>query len=169
MLDKKTKKAFKRTFEKVVENYPNVVISSKANVNLPQRRQNESSDVNHNIGKSIRLRGIPGDHSKSRDGNCVQANAEVKEVTKITGVGTQVVKMRRLRKFTKDRKKPRILKVTLSNEHEARLVLAKCFQKTTELAQKSIYVSQATAKEEAERENLCLRRQRQIRQRRKTW
>ena len=83
MVDKTFEKNFLKECEKVVESYANVVASSKLTVNPSQRRKNESSIMNHIIGKSIRLQGIAEDLSKTEDGNLVPTNAEKNEVTKI--------------------------------------------------------------------------------------
>ena len=68
------------------------------------------------------------DVSKIKDKNLVPTNEQVK-VMKIIGKETKVVQMRRLEKFTNNRKKPGTLIVHLEKEHKARLVSAERAQK----------------------------------------
>ena len=68
--------------------------------------------------------------------------------------------LRRLGKFDKDRGKPRTLLVTFNTEHEARLVLAKSFEKRTELKEQKIFLMPMLSKEDAQKENLCLKKRR---------
>ena len=63
---------------------------------------------------------------------------------------------KRLGKFSKERIKSRNLLITLSTEHEARLVLAKSFEKRDELPDYEFYLLPALSKEDARNENLCL-------------
>ena len=65
-------------------------------------------------------------------------------------------------KFSKERIKSRTLLITLSTEHEARLVLAKSFEKRDELRDEEIYLLPALSKEDARKENLCLKRRRKL-------
>ena len=64
----------------------------------------------------------------------------------------------RLRKFSKERIKSRTLKITLPTEHEAQLVLARSFEKRDERRDEEIYLLPALSKEDARKENLCLKR-----------
>ena len=68
------------------------------------------------------------DLSKIKDKNLVPTNEQVK-VMKIIGKETKVVQMRRLEKFTNNRKKPGTPIVHLEKEHKARLVSAERAQK----------------------------------------
>ena len=52
--------------------------------------------------------------------------------------------------------------ITLSTEHEARLVLAKSFEKRDELRDEETYLLPALSKENARKENLCLKRRREL-------
>ena len=70
--------------------------------------------------------------------------------------------MRRLGKFDKDRKKSRTVLVTFNTEHEARLVLAKSFEKRTELKDENIFLMPMLSREDALKENLCLKKRREL-------
>ena len=87
---------------------------------------------------------------------------KVHEVLKNLGGKPQIEEIKRLGKFSKERIKSRTLLITLSTEHEARLVLAKSFEKRDELRDEEIYLLSALSKEDARKENLCLKRQREL-------
>ena len=80
---KKTKEAFNKTCEKNDASYANVVAGSKTKGSPPHRTQGESGKMDHSIGKSIRLQGIPEDLSNTTDKNFVPSIAEMKEIIKI--------------------------------------------------------------------------------------
>ena len=64
--------------------------------------------------------------------------------------------------MSKERIKSRTFVITLSKEHEARLVLAKSFEKRDELRDEEIYLLPALSKEDARKENICLKRRREL-------
>ena len=84
------------------------------------------------------------------------------EVLNKLGVKPQIEEIKRLGKFSKERIKSRTLLITLSTEHEARLFLAKSFEKRDELRDEEIYLLPALSKEDARKENLCLKRRREL-------
>ena len=79
--------------------------------------------------KSFRIQGIREDPEKSKGENFVHTAEKLHEVLNKLGVKPQIEKIKRLRKFSKERIKSRTLIITLSTEHEARLVLVKSFEK----------------------------------------
>ena len=55
-----------------------------------------------------------------------------------------------------------MLMLSLSSEHDARLVLAKAFKRRHDLKDKGIFVLPALSKEESATENLCVKKRRQL-------
>ena len=75
---------------------------------------------------------------------------------------TQMSKIEKTWKFDKDRKKSRTVLVTFNTEHEARLVLAESYEKCTELKNKNIFLMPMLSREDALKENLCLKKRREL-------
>ena len=69
--------------------------------------------------------------------------------------------MKRLGKFSKERAKPRTLLVTVSTEHETRMILAKSFENRDKLVNENFYLTYALTKE-ALKQSLCLKRGREL-------
>ena len=105
----------------------------------------------------MRIQGVPEDPSKSKGENLVPTNAEVNAILERMGVKTSILELRRFGKFDAERKKPRPLLVTLPNEHEARLKLAKSHEHREMLKQKGVFILPALSKEDALEENLILK------------
>ena len=95
-------------------------------------------------------------------GCCVATTDEVNEILSEIGVTPEVKELKRLGEFKRDRKKPRTLLVTVANEHEARLALAKSIEHREELAKRNIYLLPALSKEDALKENLILKKIREL-------
>ena len=64
--------------------------------------------------------------------------------------------------MTKKRVRPRSLLITLSSEHEARLVLAKAKEKREALSEKGIYLSPTISKDDAIKENFKMKKRRDL-------
>ena len=75
--------------------------------------------------------------------NFVPTTERVNYVLKTIGVQPQIVGMKRLGKFCKERAKPRTLLVTVSTEHEARMILAKNFENRDKLVNENVYLTYA--------------------------
>ena len=99
-----------------------------------------------NIKQSFRIQGIPEDHNKTKAGNLVPTTDEVNEILSEIGVRPELKELKRLGEFKRERKKPRIFLVTVANEHEARLALAKSIEHQKELAKRNIYLLPALSK-----------------------
>ena len=119
-------------------------------------------EIHHNINKSFRIQGIREDPEKPKCKNFVPTTEKVHEVLNKLGVRPQIEKIKRLGKFSKERIKSRTFVITLSKEHEARLVLAKSFEKRDELRDEEIYLLPALSKEDARKENICLKRRTEL-------
>ena len=81
---------------------------------------------------------------------------------KFLGVEPQNTEMRKLGKFNKDRTKPHTLLVTLSNEYDRKLVFAKNREKRSELSDKNVFLMPALTADESGKENLCLKKRREL-------
>ena len=114
----------KTTSANVEDNYAKAVARSIPKKNETSNSKNDHKFHNHNIRKSFRIQGIPEDFEKLRGENLVPTTEKVKNVPKTIGVQPQIVGMRRLGKFSKEREKPRTLLVTVSTEHKTRMILA---------------------------------------------
>ena len=86
-------------------------------------------EIHHNINKNLRIQGISEDPEKSKGKNLVPTTEKVHEVLNKLRVKLQIKEIKRLGKSSKERIKSRTSLITLSLEHEARLVLAKSFEK----------------------------------------
>ena len=80
------------------------------------------------------------------------------------GVTTQITEIKRLGKFSNTRKKPWTLPLTLPNEYDARLVLAKAYEKRTVPTERGVFILPYLSKENAIKENLCLRKRSELRE-----
>ena len=133
--------AIRTICEKVDKSYAEAVAVQPRNIGATSKAHSrEPPDLDHNIRKSIRLQGV---------------------LNRI-GVTIQISELKRLGKFSNTRKKPRTLFLTLPTEHDARLVLAKAHEKRTALTEKCVFILPALSKEDAIKENLCLKKPREI-------
>ena len=127
LVDPKVDEAMNSTCKKVEKSYAAVVTVEKStetgNTNASQKVN--KGKTNQNISQSLRIQGVPENPSRSKAENLVPTKAEVNDILDTIEVQTSIVELRRLRKFDAEPKKPQTLLVTLPNEHEARLTLAK--------------------------------------------
>ena len=108
------------------------------------------------------MRGIHEDPNKPRDVNLVQTHEKLEEILGIIAVKSKIVQFKRLETFNKERKKPRKLLVTLENPAAVNLVIAKSTEKRDEMKKMNIFLSRALSKEDSIKENLCLKRRREM-------
>ena len=151
LVDQKVGEAMKTTCKKVEKTYAAVVAVEKSTEtgNTNASHKVNKGKTNHNISQSLRSQGVPEDPSKSKGENLVPTNAEVNGILETMEVKTGIVELRRLGKFDAERKKLRTLLVTLPNEHEARLTLAKSHEHREMLKQKGVFILPALSKEDA--------------------
>ena len=152
----------KTTSANVEDTYANIVARSIPIKNERSNSKNEDKYDDHNIKKKFRIQGVPEDVEKSRGENLVPTTEKIDDVLKTIGVQPQIVGMKRLGKFSKERAKPRTLLVTVSTEHEARMILAKSFENRDKFVTENVYLTYALTKEEALKESLCLKRSREL-------
>ncbi len=167
LVDEKIDQALKTTCEKVEKTYCQVATEDSKKEgpqNQPSRISKAAKNTNDlNIQQSFRIQGIPEDPKKSKGENLVPTNEAVQSILTTLGVKPQVTELKRLGKFDNpNRSKPRTLMVTLANEHEVRLVLAKSREKREELSEKNSFILPALSKEDSIKENLLLRKRKEL-------
>ena len=163
LVDSKNGDAMTTTCDNVDKTYASVVAVDKTMSGNPKRAQNaEAQKSNHNINQSFRIQGLKEDPSKSKAGNFVPTNSEQNEILFTIGAEPHVLEFKRLGKFDPERKKPRPLLVTVENEHQARLALAKSHEHSQNLTKRNNYFLAALSREDAMQEYLILKTRRQL-------
>ena len=154
----------RKTHDKVDESYANVVkkVESYKNVNSPQNSKNNNNTTTHCIEHNVRVQGIHEDPIKPRDVNLVQTHETLEEFLGTIGVNPKIVQFKSIGTFNKEGKKPRTLLVTLENPAAVNLVIAKNTEKRDEMKEMNIFLSRALSKEDSIKENLCLKRRREM-------
>ena len=110
----------------------------------------------------MRIHGIPEDLDKKNNENLVPTTGKINEILTKIGVETKVKELRRLGKFDEDRKKSRTVLINFNTEHEARLVLAKSYEKRTEHKDEDIFLMPMLSREDVLKNNLCLKKRREL-------
>ena len=101
------------------------VVANETTSGKPKGVKTDENSKSHNINKCIRIPLIPEDPNKTKRDNLVPTNNEVNDLLNSIGANAHVTEIQRLGKFRNDRKKSRAVLVTLANEHETRITLAK--------------------------------------------
>ena len=114
------------------------------------------------ISKTIRIQGIPEHPNKTKCENLLPTNDEVNNLLNSIDANAHVSVKQRLEKFRNDRKKPRAVLVTLVNEHETRITLAKSREFRNNLDERNIYMLPALTRDDAQKENQMLKKQREL-------
>ena len=104
--------------------------------------------THHNVKSSFRVRGLPEDIIK-------EVMTEIRDDVKIE-------RHQRLGKFDKERTAPRNVIVTLSNDWDVRFVLAKSAENRKRIKEMGIHILPPLSVEDAKRENMCLKKQREL-------
>ena len=127
----------KTVFEKCeghIEELVNTVIEKKLNLKSIRFRKVDSKDKSekqHNILSSFRLRSLPEDLTKSKEEHAILANEKLKDVKNKKRIEVKIDKVHRLGKFDRERSTLGNTIVTLSNNWDVRIVLAKIAEKRT--------------------------------------
>ena len=117
--------------------------------------------LSHNIQMSFRVQGIPADPDKTREQNFVPTHEHVTHFLKTIGVEAEIVNLRRLEKFQKERPKPRAVLVTLPSATAVNFVMTKSVERQPELKDMNVFVSRALSIEDSRKENICLKRRKE--------
>ena len=115
------------------------VVAVETATGKPKRVQNDENSKCHNTNKCIRIQGIPEDLNNTKGENLVPTIGEVNDLLDSIVANAHVMEIQRLEKFRIDRKEPRAKLVTLSNEHEAIITLAKSQEFRNNLVERNIY------------------------------
>ena len=127
-----------------------------------QKTSDEQKEVHHNILKTFRIQGIPEDLEKTIDENLISLHENIKDIFDAIEVNTTVENVRRLGRFDKKRSKARSVLVTVPNCWDTRRILAKAREKWKLLSDRGFYVLQSLIKAESEKENMCLKKSREM-------
>ena len=164
LIDKTVEEVLKVSCKEIQNSY-----SEKAAKNVeivsttrPLPESDQKQILNHNISSSLRIHGIPEDLDEKKYEILVPTTEKINEILTKIGVDTKVKELRRLGKFDKDRRKSRTVLVTFNTEHEARLVLEKSYERRTELKDENIFLMPMLSREDALKENLCLKKRREL-------
>ena len=108
------------------------------------------------------MRGLPEDLTKNKEENAFLANEKLKEVMREIGVDVKTERLQRLEKFDKERPTPRNVIVTLSNDWDVRIVLAKAAENKKRMKEMGIHILPALSSEDARREKMRLKKWREL-------
>ena len=118
--------------------------------------------AHHNVKSSFRVRGLPEDLTKNKEANALLANEKLKEVTTEIGVDVKIERLQRLGKFDKERPTPRNVIATLSYDWDVRIVLAKGPEIRKRMKEMGIHILPTLSAVDARRENMCLKKRREL-------
>ena len=152
LVDEKIGNATKMTCDKVEKTYAAVVAVETTSGKLKGVKTDENLK-SRNINKCIRIQGLPEDPNQTKRENFFPTNDEVNELLNSIGANAHVTEIQRLGKFRNDGKKPRAVIVTLANEHETRITLAKSREFRNSLVERKFYMLPALSRDDALKEN----------------
>ena len=128
----------------------------------PLQHQNDRSKFDHNISQCFRKPGVADDPKETKAENLLPRTLKVKEMLNFIGEKSNIVELERLCMSDVTRLKLRSLLITLSSDHEARLVLAKAKEKRVALSEMGIYLLEALSEDDAIKEILILKKRRAL-------
>ena len=161
LVDEKIGNARKISCDKVKKTYAAVVAVETTSEKLKGVKTDENSK-SHNINKSIRLQGIPVDPNKTK-GEILSQQTMKLAICSIRYVRIHMSrKYKDLENFEMIEKNSRAVLVTLANEHEARITLAKSREFRNNFVERNIYMLQALTKDDALKENQMLKKRREL-------
>ena len=92
----------------------------------------------------------------------ISLNENIKDILDLNEVNTTFENVRRLGRFDKERLKPRSVLVTVPNCWDTRRILAEARKKWKLLSYRGFYVRPSLTKAESEKENMCLKKRREM-------
>ena len=114
------------------------------------------------LEKAFEYKGFQKTPDNSKAEIFVPNTNEENDALKRIGVTTQITEPKRLGNFSNTGKKPRTLLLKLPTEHDVRLILAKAHEKRTVSTEKVVFIKPSLSKEDAIKENLCLKKRRDL-------
>ena len=118
--------------------------------------------THHNFKSIFRVRGLPEDLTKNKEENALLANEKLEEVKTEIGVDVKIERLQRLGKFDEERPTPRNVMVTLSNDWDVRIVLAKSAENRKRMKEMGMNILPALSAEDAKREKMCSKKRREL-------
>ena len=172
-LERTSEKSIDERVSSVVENCESRIQETVTKINEKRREPQikaipnktgplKTPKAHYNVKSSFRVRGLPEDLTKNKEENALLANEKLKEVMTEIRVDVKIERLQRLGKFDKERPTPRNVIVTLSNDWDVRIVLAKSAEKRERMKEMGIHILPALSAEDAMRENMCLKKRREL-------
>ena len=117
-----------------------------------------------NIPSRLRIQVVAEIPEKIVDANIVPTTEKIKNILQSFKVNTEVTLMKQLGQLDKTRVKPRILLVTVRNEYDKNLIMAKSVENLKNFTNKTIYFLHTLTKADVFKENqlLLLKKKRDI-------
>ena len=111
-----------------------------------QKTSDEQKEVHHNILKTSRIQRISENLEKTKNENLISLNENIKEIFEAIEVNTTVENVRR---FDKERSKPRRVLVNVPHSWDTRRILAEAREKWKLISDRGFYVLQSLTKAES--------------------
>ena len=165
LVDSKLAKLISKSCDKIEQNYAKVTaktLEKAASVVTSSNSKTKVKFEDLNISASFRIQGIAEDPEKTVDENLVPTTEKVKNILQSFNVDTEITSMKRLGKFDKTRIKPRTLLVTVRNEYDKKLIMAKSVENREVLTEEFIYFLPALTKADVIKENQVLKKRREL-------
>ena len=162
-MEEKINEAVRKTNEIMEESYVSVVnkVEDNKKVTMSQPPKERIISLSRNIEISFRVKVIPEDPDKTRDQSFVPTIEHVTHILITIGVEAEIVNLRRLGKFQRERAKPRAVLITLPSATAVNLVMNKIAERQPELKDMKVFVSRALSIEDSRKENICLKRRKE--------
>ena len=165
LVDSKLANLISESCDKIEQNYAKMTaktLKKVASVVTSSNSKTKVKSVDLNISASFRIQGIAEDTEKTVDENLVPTTEKVKNILQSFNVNTEITSMKRLGKFDKTRIKPRTLFVTVRNEYDKKLIMAKSVENREILTDESTYFLPALSKADVIKENQVLKKKREL-------
>ena len=144
LVDSKLAKLISKSCDRIEENYAKCYgqkLEKAISVLTSSDKKPTAKSEDLNFLSILRIQGIAEDPE-----NLVPNFKKVKNILQSFNVNTEVSFIKRLGKFDKTRAKPRILLVTVRNENDKKLIMAKSVENRENLTNGSIYLLPASRK-----------------------
>ena len=154
-----------KSCDKIEQNYAKVTaktLEKAASVVTSSNSKTKVKFEDLNISAGFRIQGIAEDPEKTVDDNLVPTTEKVKIILQSFNVNTEITSMKQLGKFEKTRIKPKTLHVTVRNEYDKKLIMAKSVENRKVLTEESIYFLPALSKADVIKENQVLKKRREL-------
>ena len=165
LVDSKVANLNSKSCDKIEQNYAKVTaktLEKAASVVTSSNSKTKVKSEDLNFSLSFRIQGIAEDPEKTVDENLVPTTEKVKNILQSFNVITEITSMKRLGKFDKLGINTRTLLVTVRNEYDKKLIMAKSVENREFLTEESIDFLPALSKAEVIKENQVLKKRREL-------